>query len=70
METKYKDPVCGMEITEQEQAGQYEYKGITYHFCSISCLNKFKADPEKFLNRPDIFALVEMGRRKSEKPKL
>ncbi len=48
-----------MEITEQEEAGRYEYKGVTYHFCSISCLNKFKADPEKFLKRPDFSEKME-----------
>jgi Cu+-exporting ATPase len=61
---KYKDPVCGMEITEEEEAGRYEYKGTTYHFCSTSCLNKFKADPEKYLNRPDFFMPMDTGEKK------
>jgi Cu+-exporting ATPase len=52
---KYRDPVCGMEITEDEEAGRYEYKGTTYHFCSVSCLEKFKTDPEKFLKAQEIF---------------
>lgn len=52
---KYRDPVCGMEITEDEEAGRYEYKGTTYHFCSVSCLEKFKADPEKFLKPQELF---------------
>jgi Cu+-exporting ATPase len=52
---KYRDPVCGMEITEEEEAGRFEYKGTTYHFCSLSCLEKFKTDPEKFLKAQEFF---------------
>lgn len=63
-EIKYKDPVCGMEITKQEQAGEYKYKDITYHFCNISCLEKFKVNPEKFLNKPDYFIQAEMANKK------
>jgi Cu+-exporting ATPase len=46
---KYIDPVCGMEVTAQDQAGEYEYRGTVYHFCRAACLEKFKEDPEKFL---------------------
>jgi hypothetical protein len=28
-----KDPVCGMDIKEDEAAARYEYKGQTYYFC-------------------------------------
>jgi P-type Cu+ transporter len=52
---RYRDPVCGMEFTEEEEAGRFEYKGTIYHFCSASCLNKFKTDPEKFLKSQEIF---------------
>ncbi len=44
-----------MEITEEEEAGRYEYKGTTYHFCSLSCREKFKANPEKFLKLQELF---------------
>jgi len=43
------DPVCGMKVLTQEAAGSFECNGKTYYFCSTSCLNKFKADPESFL---------------------
>lgn len=66
----YKDPVCGMEITEQEQAGQYEYKGITYHFCNISCQEKFKANPEKFLNKTDYSAADHILDKKINKTEI
>lgn len=56
---KFRDPVCGMEITEQEEAGHLDYKGTTYHFCNTSCLKKFKADPEKFLKQPNFFLPID-----------
>ena len=49
-EHRVKDPVCGMSVDPQNAAGVYEYKGQTYFFCSIGCGEKFKADPERFLN--------------------
>ncbi len=58
------DPVCGMEITKEEQAGELEYKGIIYHFCNLSCLEKFKADPEKYLKKVDYFIPANMSAKK------
>ncbi len=43
------DPVCGMKINPLFSAGNYVYKEKTYYFCAISCLNKFKQNPENFL---------------------
>jgi Cu+-exporting ATPase len=43
------DPICGMEVEENTAAGKYAYNGRTYLFCSVHCLEKFKADPEKYL---------------------
>jgi len=50
---KFIDPVCGMEVTLQDQAGQYGYRGQVYHFCNTACLEKFKRDPDKFLKRKE-----------------
>lgn len=44
------DPVCGMQIEESEAAGQSEYQGRTYYFCSTSCKEKFDESPENFTN--------------------
>jgi YHS domain-containing protein/CheY-like chemotaxis protein len=44
-----KDPVCGMEIDSEKAAGNLEHGGKTYYFCGQGCLDKFKAEPEKFL---------------------
>jgi len=43
------DPVCGMTISPDDAVGQAEHKGHTYYFCNDSCLEQFKADPERFL---------------------
>ena len=45
------DPVCGMTVNPQTAAGSYEYNGKTYYFCSTHCLQKFREDPERFLNK-------------------
>ncbi len=43
------DPVCGMEVEEETAAGTYDYRGRTYLFCNLGCLERFKQEPEKFL---------------------
>ncbi len=44
------DPVCGMEISPEDAAGTHEQGGVTYYFCSPSCLENFRADPAKYLS--------------------
>ncbi len=61
---RFKDPVCGMEITEEDEAGRFEYRGTTYHFCNASCLEKFKSDPEKFLKIHQLFVAPDMKEKK------
>lgn len=46
-----KDPVCGMNVDEKKAAATYEYKGITYCFCSVGCRDKFVQAPEKFIKQ-------------------
>ena len=46
------DPVCGMSVRPASAAGSFEYKGETYYFCSPHCLQKFRENPEQFLNKP------------------
>jgi trehalose synthase len=43
-----RDPVCGMRV-EPLAALEYSYGGESYHFCSESCREQFKATPEYFL---------------------
>jgi Cu+-exporting ATPase len=43
------DPVCGMTVNPNSSAGSFEHNDKTYYFCSLHCLEKFKADPDRFL---------------------
>ncbi len=45
------DPVCSMTVSPDDAAGSYQYHGKTYYFCSTHCLDKFREDPERFLNK-------------------
>lgn len=44
-----KDPVCGMDLDEDEAKFTSKYKGRTYHFCTSRCKASFDEDPEKYL---------------------
>ncbi len=46
-----KDPVCGMNVTPEKAAGKTEHHGKTYYFCSKKCLEKFKQEPEEYLDK-------------------
>jgi YHS domain-containing protein len=42
------DPVCGMEVDEQETDLQTQYAGKKYSFCSEECLAAFERQPSKY----------------------
>lgn len=44
-----KDPVCGMDISEDSAAAQESYQGTTWYFCSESCHDKFQAAPAQYV---------------------
>jgi Cu+-exporting ATPase len=43
-----KDPVCGMQVNEQQAAGTSKYQGETYYFCSPGCQERFDQNPERY----------------------
>jgi YHS domain-containing protein len=43
------DPVCGMGVDPDQAAGSAVHAGRLYHFCSTACLNKFEADPARYV---------------------
>ena len=45
------DPVCGMTVDLAAGKPTFDYAGVTYHFCSKGCRDKFAADPERYLNQ-------------------
>ncbi len=44
-----KDPVCGMDVDPDAAAGSRVFRGRTYYFCGTGCLEKFRADPGRYL---------------------
>ncbi|MFY9233171.1 MAG: YHS domain-containing protein [Fimbriimonadaceae bacterium] len=46
------------EVDPADAAGSHEYKGTTYQFCSKSCLEKFRGDPENWC-RPHFRAVPQ-----------
>ncbi len=57
------DPVCRMTIEPAEGTGTIVRDGVTYFFCSISCLEKFHANPEIYLR-----SASDSAKTKSEHP--
>jgi Cu+-exporting ATPase len=47
--TEVLDPVCRMTISPEHAAGHVDHDGHTYYFCSEACLDRFKADPKRYL---------------------
>jgi Cu+-exporting ATPase len=43
------DPICGMKV-DTEKGRSLEHAGKHYYFCSQHCVEKFSANPEKYLN--------------------
>jgi Cu+-exporting ATPase len=43
------DPICGMTVDPATAAGSHDHGGQRYYFCGLSCLERFKIDPERTL---------------------
>ena len=43
-----KDPVCGMQVSEQQAKATAEHKGQKFYFCSADCKAKFATNPERY----------------------
>jgi Cu+-exporting ATPase len=60
-----RDPVCGMNVDPATAKHVYGHGGKNFYFCCASCLEKFKADPAKYLNAPvHSSGLVTLGAAK------
>ena len=46
-----KDPVCGMAVNPATSKHSLKHAGKPYYFCCGHCAEKFKAEPEKYLNQ-------------------
>jgi P-type Cu+ transporter len=47
---KERDPVCGMQVDPSITKHTYAHGGKNYYFCCAHCLEKFQADPQKYLS--------------------
>lgn len=45
------DPVCGMQIGEDDAAAQSQYQGKTFYFCSTACQQKFDENPGQYASK-------------------
>ena len=44
-----RDPVCGMMVDPAQATAKSEHGGRSYYFCCAKCAEKFRIDPEKYL---------------------
>lgn len=58
------DPICGMTVEPEKAAGRYDYNGTTYYFCAVSCLERFRADPERALSKKPLDLITMPTSRK------
>lgn len=47
----YTDPVCGMQVNDQQAAAQSQHQGQSYYFCSDGCKNKFDQNPQQYTSK-------------------
>ncbi len=62
--TLERDPVCGMNVNPATAKHVYDHAGKNYYFCCAPCVEKFKADPAKYLHPtapPRASGLVMLG---------
>ena len=51
MANTHRDPVCSMQVDEKNAAGQSEYQGQTYYFCSENCKERFDENPQQYVKQ-------------------
>ncbi|MGA3349400.1 MAG: heavy metal translocating P-type ATPase [Candidatus Sulfotelmatobacter sp.] len=47
-----RDPVCGMNVNSATAKHVHQLGNKNYYFCCVPCVEKFKADPGKYLDAP------------------
>ena len=62
------DPICGMTVEPAVAAGRFEHEGVTYYFCAASCLDRFRADPDKALRKKPLHPVAVSGSPTARKP--
>jgi YHS domain-containing protein len=49
----FRDPVCGMLVTDSNAGGWRVYRGRTLYFCSSQHREMFEKDPEKYIYKDE-----------------
>ena len=60
------DPVCGMTVAPESAAGSHEYGGHRYFFCGPKCLEKFSAEPSRYVRGPNDAVQVRVEAKSGE----
>ncbi|MFX0139522.1 MAG: YHS domain-containing protein [Candidatus Hodarchaeota archaeon] len=61
-------PVSGEKVLKSEAVGPYSYNGKDYYFGCNGCLEKFKKDPETYLNKTeDLICGMTVDKRTAKK---
>ena len=55
------DPICGMTVDPATAAGHFDHDGRTYYFCSVHCLDRFRAAPDQYVNHAPVAAAAGSG---------
>ena len=60
------DIICHMTVDETKAAGKSSFNGKDFYFCSLSCKNKFDADPAQYADAtppapPSLFSFDDFG---------
>jgi P-type Cu+ transporter len=66
--TKEKDPVCGMDVDPKKTKHRLEHAGKTYYFCCGGCLEKFRANPDRYLSTKPSAGFVQLGSSQAPRP--
>jgi P-type Cu+ transporter len=56
-----RDPVCGMQVDPSTAKHIREHEGRKFYFCCAGCAEKFKANPQAYLNKPKPAGLVALS---------
>jgi YHS domain-containing protein len=43
------DPVCGMQVNENNRELQTQFAGKKYFFCSEECRKEFESEPDEYI---------------------
>ena len=66
--TTERDPVCGMTVNPATAKHVHEHAGKNYYFCCAGCVEKFKVNPQTYLNKPAASGLVTLGMPSAASP--